>query len=148
MLCQVKQTVSGMSASYEIISDAEQIDSAEMPNNFLFGTPCDIFFRDMGFRSHSPSIRLTNHYIHIGRMPADLYRSVAQLGRATVSKTVCCRFDSCPACHFASKQLNTNMPVWRKQADAGNLKFLVYTACGFKSRYRHHIMHRTLVGRA
>lgn len=39
MLCQVKQTVSGMSASYEIISDAEQIDSAEMPNNFLFGTP-------------------------------------------------------------------------------------------------------------
>lgn len=49
MLCQVKQTVSGMSASYEIISDAEQIGSAEMPNNFLFGTPCDIFFRDTGF---------------------------------------------------------------------------------------------------
>lgn len=104
----------------------------------------DIYMR----RSHSPSIRLTNHHIHVGRIPADLYRSVAQLGRATVSKTVCCRFDSCPACHFASKQLNTNMPVWRKQADAGNLKFLVYTACGFKSRYRHHIMHRTLVGRA
>ena len=49
MLCQVKQTASGMSASYEIISDAEQIGSAEMPNNFLFGTPCDIFFRDTGF---------------------------------------------------------------------------------------------------
>lgn len=49
MLCQVKQTVSGMSASYEIISNAEQIGSAEMPNNFLFGTPCDIFFRDTGF---------------------------------------------------------------------------------------------------
>lgn len=49
MLCQVKQTVSGLSASYEIFNGTEQIGSAEMPNNFLLGTPCDIFFKDTGF---------------------------------------------------------------------------------------------------
>ena len=49
MLCTVKQTVSSLSAAYEFLSGKEQIGSAEMPDNFLFGGPCSIFIGDSGY---------------------------------------------------------------------------------------------------
>ncbi|WP_394963941.1 hypothetical protein [Candidatus Allofournierella excrementigallinarum] len=46
MLCEVKQTVSGLRAEFTVLEGGQTIGSALFPDNFLFGGPCVLRYRD------------------------------------------------------------------------------------------------------
>lgn len=45
MLCEVKQTVSGLRAEFAVLEGGQPIGSALFPDNFLFGGPCALRYR-------------------------------------------------------------------------------------------------------
>lgn len=50
MIAEVRQTVSGMTADFEIVTSEGKIGTAFFPNNFLFGGPCLLYYRSVEYQ--------------------------------------------------------------------------------------------------
>lgn len=49
MLCELKQTVSGMTAEFVLLAGGQAVGDARFPDNFLFGGPCLCRYRGSSF---------------------------------------------------------------------------------------------------